>query len=113
MRTVSFAKKTIERIRPSVTVERGQKIYDYDAPESELEIRGCVVDSISGSEDRVNREARMTQWQVMAPPGADIMKFDKIRYRGREYRISGSLQEQESPTGRLDHLYFIMQDWEG
>lgn len=109
----SFARESLVRIRPTRTSDRRDEFLDYENPESTKVIKGCVIDPITGAENISNRNAEFSQWQVMMPARADIDSDDHIEYRGKIYQIQGSIQDQPSATGTLDHIYFVMNRWEG
>lgn len=107
----SFARQTIDILRPTTTTDHGNTVRTY--PVTGPTVRGVVVDPLSTYEDNTNRTATITQYRVQAPPSADILDDDHIVYRGKTYQILGEVQYQPSPTGALDQLVFIMEVWSG
>lgn len=110
---ISFATKTVERVRPTEVDDRGNVHRDYTNPESVIPIEGCIVQPMTGGENDENRSAVMRQLSIQLPAGADVSEFDHIRYKGRDYEIVGDDQDWESPTGALDHVNLLVQRWEG
>lgn len=107
----SFARQSVQRLRPVETNDHGNTVRTY--PDSGPVVGGLVIDPLSTREDNFNRTATITQYRVMAPPTADLQDEDHLLYRGKVYQILGEVQYQPSPTGALDQLVFVMEVWNG
>lgn len=110
---LSFANDTVTRVRPSTEVVNGRTVYDYDTPESELDIPGWTVQPGDMSEDLANRSNETARYSALGPPGADVVAKDAIRYDGVLYQVDGGPQRWPSPTGGLDHTFLRLIDHQG
>lgn len=111
MLPVSFARQSVERLRPTETTDHGNTTFDY--PENGTTVNGLVIEPVFSREDNLNRTATITQYRVTAPPSVDVQDNDHLRYRGKVYQILGEVQFQPSPTGALDQLVWTMEVWSG
>lgn len=109
---VSFARHTVERLRPEVISDHGNDFMDYSGAVA-VPIHGCIVQPATGADSATDRTAVLSQKQVILPPGTDLLPHDHLKYKGVEYQIIGDVQDWDSPTGDLDHLFVTVQRWEG
>lgn len=104
MTGIQFATDTITVLRAVAAVDRyGDTISGWDTP-TETDLVGCRVQPAAGPEDTVDRDQITRRWLLFAPPGADILATDRIRWNGDDYDIDGELRRWSSPTGRLAHI---------
>lgn len=108
---VSFARQSLERLRPTETTDHGNTVRTY--PVTGTTVGGLVVEPLYTREDNNNRTATVTQYRVLAPPTADVQENDRFRYRGKVYQVLGEVQFQPSPTGALDQQVFVLEVWSG
>lgn len=111
MLPISFARQSLTRKRPSQISDHGNVAWDY-VHTTDTPLNGCVISPLQSAEVSINRDATLTQYQVLAPV-SDIKDYDHFWYNGKEYQIVGEVQIQPSPSGTLDHATFIMNRWEG
>lgn len=109
----SFARETIERVRPAKTTDRGDEVLSYGNDASVLAIPGCIVQPGSTAEANDDRSATLAALIIHAPADADIDEEDHIRWRGKEYEIFGEVNYQPSASQGLDHLYILANRWKG
>lgn len=105
MALVSFARKTVTRLRATTTVERGDVVLVWTSPSS-LDITNCVFQPIPSEEilrDRTNRDAVISRWRLYTPPLSDITEIDRVRVDGVVYEVDGFVQRWTGPTGSLAH----------
>lgn len=109
----TWATDTITRIRPATKTVRGSETYDWNNA-SELTISGCSVQPAGTSLSQDGRvQGIMDGFTCYAPPGADIIADDRIRYNGNVYTINGEPRSWTSPTGRVSHLLLNLERWDG
>lgn len=102
---VSFGRKTVTRLRATTVVERGDTVLSWLTP-STLNILGCVFQPIPSEEiqrDRTNRDAVISRWRLITPPGADINEHDRVSADDIVYEVDGFIQRWIGPTGALAH----------
>ena len=110
---VSFATKTVTRIRPGTITERGTTYPDWDNTD-DLDIPNCVVTWNSTTLNQEGRILGISDNQVLyAPLTADIKAGDRIRYGTNVYEIEGDPMDWNSPTGALDHYVINLKRYEG
>lgn len=112
MITPSFARHTVEILRPAETEDHGNVYRDYSEVTPRA-VNGCVVQPATGADSATDRTAVLSQKTIILPPGTDLLPHDHLKYKGVEYQIIGDVQEWDSPTGALDHLFVTVQRWEG
>lgn len=110
---VSFATKTVVRIRPGTITERGTTYPDWENA-TEENIPNCVL---AWNDTSMNQEGRVLgigdSRVLYAPLTADIKEGDRIRYGTKTYEIEGDPMDWESPTGALDHYVINLKRYEG
>lgn len=115
MNLVSFANRTITVIRPGRYQDHGSWYDDWDNPEPDRLIDGCVIFPGVSTEDNDRQDAQKVSYSVLAPYGSDVLATDKIRVDVEpdlDLAVYGRPRPVKSPTGRLDHLHIELQDWE-
>jgi hypothetical protein len=115
MSLVSFATHSITVIRPGTYEDHGSTYDDWDNPEEEREITGCVVFPGVSTEDNSRQDAQHVEYTVLAPEGADVTARDKIRVDlepDLDLRVYGRPKRIPSPTGRLNCVQIELADWE-
>lgn len=111
---VSFATQTLTRVRyPLVGDGHGNQVRDTGAVPDEVEVPGCSIQPGASAEVLAGRDAVSVLWTVYAPPGADVVALDLVRYAGVLYEVSGEPARWPSPTGSLDHMVVLLVRWEG
>jgi hypothetical protein len=87
-----IATETIVRVRATTTTNtHGNATSSWDSP-GVLTITGCSVQPVTGDEVILNRDAVTSRWQLFAPLDADLLSSDRVRHRGVDYEIDGSVQ---------------------
>lgn len=120
----SFCHETVTRIRPGTKTERGSEIPNWSyapvTPEqgvtyaTDRDIGGCSMQPAGTSLSEDGRVLGISSgFTLYAPPDADIMAGDRIRFRGNTYTINGDVRPWPSATGRLDHLLINLVRWQG
>lgn len=115
MALVSFARKTVTRLRATTVVERGDEVLVWTSPSS-LTIEGCVFQPIPSEEilrDRTVRDARIFRWRLYTPPDSDVTELDRVRVDGEDYEVDGFVQKWTGPTGSLAHNELVLKRVEG
>lgn len=86
---------------------------DWTQPPDELLVKGCDVQPGTTHEYLLQRDQVLVAWTVFAPPGTDVTEYDRVRYNGDIYTVYGHPAPWASPSGRLDYLEIVLQDWRG
>lgn len=111
-----FNVDTVTRVRPSVILDHGREIADWDAAPAvpDLDMPGCSVQPGPSSEFLENRASVTVQWTVFAP-GADldVRSSDGIRWQATMYQVDGEPLPWRDPTGRLDHTVIALVERSG
>lgn len=103
----------------TIEVLAGARVPDYDGsewtdwsdPTVVATIDGCSVQPLPGTEYLLDREAVTSRWQVWTPIHPALTADRRIRYRGRDLEIDGSVQTFPDPTGAgLDHCTFFLRE---
>lgn len=86
----------------------------WDDPDS-LAIPGCAFNPGRSSEPVQDaRTAVITQPEVYAPPGADVLAGDRIVVRGKTYEVDGEPADWRSPfTGWTPGIVLALKIVEG
>jgi len=102
---ISFHVETVTRIRaPYVDGDRyGDEVRDWDNA-TETTVSGGRLLPMVSAEDTIDREQIVRRWLYFAPPDADWLASDRLRWQGVVYEIDGEVRRWPSPTGRLAHL---------
>lgn len=114
MSLVSFARNSITIIRPGRFQDRGSWYDDWENPEPERTIPGCVVFPGRSVEDNDFQEAQEVTYTVLVPLGTDILASDKVRVDlepGLDLAVFGRPRQIPSPTGNLGHIHLELTDW--
>lgn len=110
---ISFHTDTITRLRAEPTVDRyGDSTQNWAVPD-QLAVTGCRVIPAAGPEDVVDRDQITRRWVLFAPPTADILATDRVRWRGDDYEVTGDVRSWRSPSGRVSHLELDLTRVEG
>jgi hypothetical protein len=114
MLPAALASETVTRLRGTTSQNtHGNDVTSWASPGS-LEIDGCSVQPVQGSEDLLTRDSVTSRWQWFGPLGSDVKSSDRIRHRGIDYEVDGSVQEWIDPTGSgLDHMVCYLKRIEG
>ena len=113
MTGIGFQVDTVTRLRASAATSRyGDSVRDWSTPD-EIDIERCRVKPAGGSEDTVDRDGQIRRLLLFAPPTADILATDRIRWREVDYEVTGPVRHWPSPTGRLAHLEIDLEIVEG
>lgn len=105
----SWFRDEIVVLRPGTRTDRyGDTDIDWSTA-TETTVPRCKVNPVAGGpEDQGrldDREALTRRWALAAPPTADILATDRIRWDGRLYEVEGEPLRWRSPLGTVDHLY--------
>ena len=108
----SFAKQTVTRLRPGITVSRGSEIPDWSHPDSK-EIRNCSVQP--GTTD-MSLDGRvlglLDGLTCYMPENADIREGDRVVYDGETYEVNG-VPRRWHGVGNTSHTQVTLRRWEG
>jgi hypothetical protein len=113
--SITFANRTITVIRPGRYQDHGSWYDDWDNPEPDREIEGCIIFAGVSTEDNDRQDAQKVTYTVQAPPDSDVRATDKIRVDMEpdlDLAVYGRPRPVVSPTGFLDHLHIELSDWE-
>ena len=105
----------VSRIRPLVTVDRGDEFLDYAAGTA-TPVDGVIVAPVTGMEALTpGRDATMAQFSILDfdSDRGFWQDTDHVDIDGTEYQIEGSVREWPSPTGELAHTQLLVNRWEG
>ena len=109
----TWAADTIIRIRPTTKTVRGSEMHNWNNTD-ELRIPGCSVQPAGTSLTEDGRVQGVSDgYTCYAPPTADIIEGDRIRFGGNVYTINGIPRLWTSPTGRVSHLLLNLERWDG
>lgn len=97
----TFARQSVIVLRAPTGVPRGERDWDAAVPHK---VRGCSLQRSSASADHDGREEASADAVLYCPPGSDVLKGDRIEYRGQVFTVNGLPFLDESPTGALDML---------
>lgn len=104
---ISFHRQTVTVIRASTTANRyGDDIRDWNTAD-EVDLTGVRLipqAADNNIENVVDRDRIIRRWVLFAPPDADVVASDRIRYGGDLYEIDGEVRHWPSPSGRLSHI---------
>ncbi|MEV0608125.1 hypothetical protein AB0I61_17340 [Polymorphospora rubra] len=107
---------TITVIRAGTRTDRlGDEVPDWDAA-TEHDVDRCKVNPATGAETSGpldERAALSRRWILAAPPTADLLASDRVRWMGDVYEVDGEVLPWRSPHGGVDHLYAELTRWEG
>jgi hypothetical protein len=111
---IRFANATVTRLRATASADRyGDQVFSWASPD-ELVVTGCWLQpAAAGPENVVDRDEVTRRWLLGAPPDADILATDRIRWAGDDFEVSGAPRRWGSPSGRLAHLEIDLQRVEG
>lgn len=111
---ISFHHASVTRIRASLTTDNtyGDQARDW-AHATETTMTGGRLLPMLGGEDTVDRAQLTRRWLYFAPPDADWVSTDRLRWNDTDYEIDGSVRLWSSPTGRLAHLEIDLLRVEG
>jgi hypothetical protein len=115
MSLVSFAKHSITVIRPGRVEDHGSWYDDWENPEEDRVVEGCVIFPGVSIEDNDRQDAQKVTYTVLAPEGTDVKASDKIRVDlepDLDLAVYGRPRLVPSPTGHLDHVHIELSDWE-
>lgn len=108
--------------RKTVTVLTAQKsldpysqelVDDWTLPPAEVVVGGCEVEPGTTQEYLLNRDQVLVAWTVFAPAGTVINAYNRVRFNGNDYNVYGHPAEWDSPSGRLNYVEIVLQDWRG
>jgi hypothetical protein len=115
MSLVSFATHSITVIRPGRYEDHGYWYDDWENPEADRVIEGCVVSPGVSTEENDRQDAQKVAYTVLAPEGSDVKVSDKVRVDlepDLDLAVYGRPRPVPSPTGRLAHVRIELSDWE-
>lgn len=110
-----MGRKTITRLRAlTVTDPYSQAAtLDWSQAPAELDVTGCEVQPGTTQEYLLSRDQVLVAWTVFAPAGTDVTEYDRVRFNGRAYTVYGHPAEWDSPSGRMNYMEIVLQDWKG
>jgi len=113
----SWFRETVVRLRaPYVTDEYGNETSTRDwALAVPLSITPCSVQPMVGSEqfEGGDRDAIVNRWIIYAPPGADIVAYDRIQHNGVTYEVRSDIRRWPSASGGLDNTQLELERVDG
>lgn len=102
-----LATDTITVLRATTAEDRfGNETPSWGAAEPGTPIEGCSVQPLDGPEQTVGRDTVVSRWRVWAPPEADVMASDRVRFNGTVYDVDGEVQRW---SGALGHTTFLLR----
>ena len=108
----SFCNQTVTRVRAGTKTERGSIVPDW----SDVTTKDIGGVSMQPSSTTLSTDGRVMaisdEYTLFAPPDADIIDGDRIRYKGKDYAIQGAVREQPAAI-RLDHIEIRLKRYEG
>ena len=111
----AWCRETITRLRAPYKADRfgnPTSVRDWTAATS-LDIPGCSVQPVAGTEVFDDRDARVQRWIVYAPVGTDLMSTDRIIHKGVTYEVDGDIRVWTGATGTLDNVQAILERVDG
>lgn len=90
-----------------------EQVADWSLPPAEVEVKGCEVEPGTTQEYLLNRDQVLVAWTVFAPAGTQVNAYNRVRYNGTDYTVYGHPAEWDSPSGRLNYVEIVLQDWRG
>lgn len=108
----SICNETVTRLRATTTEDPyNDQADDWDSAAS-LSIPGCSVQPVAGSEVLDGRNAVVSRWVLFAPLDADLAATDRVRHKGSDYEVDGSVQDWPDVFG-LGHKSCYLRRVEG
>jgi len=110
-----LGRKTITVLTPQKTADpySGDLVDDWTQPPAEVLVKGCQVEPGTTQEYLLNRDQVLVAWTVYAPPGTQVNTYNRVRYNGTVYTVYGHPAQWDSPSGRIDYVEIVLQDWRG
>lgn len=113
---VQFAQQRVTLINAALVEDvdgsnYGNERLDWDNAE-QVDAPGCVIAPLPvGEQVDPGRDAIVTRWQFIGPPGTPITALSRVEYGGRTYEVDGDPQVFE--TGVMDHVEAVLQQVRG
>lgn len=101
---------TITVVRaPLVTDPYGNEGTERDWDNAaEHQVQGCSVQGQPSAEFTRDRDLVVIRKEVYAPPEADLLASDRVRWDGATYDVDGQPQREVHGT-HVDHLYALLR----
>lgn len=110
----SFCRDEVAVMRAPLVDARGTEERDW-AHAAEHVVSGCSVQFAGTSGER--GEARVSAVSdtatLYAPPGADVLRGDRISCPLGVFDVEGTPMPHESPTGAVSHIAVQLSRWKG
>jgi len=110
-----LGRKTITVLTPQQSTDpySGEPVDDWTLPPTELLVKGCEVEPGTSQEYLLSRDQVMVAWTVYAPAGTPVTAYSRVRFNGVVYTVYGQPAQWDSPSGRIDYVEIILQEWRG
>jgi hypothetical protein len=111
----AIGRKTIEVLTAQQTQDpySQELVDDWTLEPSAVTVTGCEVEPGTTQEYLLNRDQVLIAWTVFAPAGTAVTTYNRVRYNGNVYTVYGHPAEWDSPSGRLNYVEIVLQDWRG
>lgn len=110
----SIATQVITILRPQMIVDHGTSVPDWTLPPAEtVNVPGCSVQPATGSDNRTNRDAIESVWDVWVPLGTVVGVFDRVIVDGYSSFLIIDGQPEYWGVGRLEHQVLHLVSWKG
>lgn len=90
--------ETVTRLRAAGRDRNG----DPTGDPSEVNIEGCVIWPTGSSEQTFQQDTVTSDYQVLMPPGTDVLPTDQIRWDGVVYDVDGEPGRYRNPFTGTD-----------
>jgi hypothetical protein len=110
-----LGRKSITVLTPQKSADpySGAQVDDWALTPTEVLVKGCQVEPGTTQEYLLNRDQVLVAWTVYAPPGTQVTAYNRVRFNGTVYTVYGNPAQWDSPSGRIDYVEIILQDWRG
>lgn len=108
----TFCRETITVKRAPTIEERGSSVRDWKNAKSHI-VAGCSVQVSSSTGNIEDREGAAETVTILAPPGADIRKGDRVECSAGKLSIIGEPYQVLSASGALSHTVATAGRWDG
>ncbi len=96
---------TVLTAQAAVDGYTGRDRADWTDP-VEVDVAGCSVQPVTGSEDTFTRDEVTWRWQCWGPVDMSVTAASRVRWDGQVYEVDGPIQKW---TGRLAHVTFFLK----
>lgn len=86
---------------------------DWTVTPTSTVVTGCEVQPGTTLEYLLQRDEVLVAWTLFAPYGTDVTEYDRVLFNGGTYTVYGHPASWSSPSGRMNFVEIILQDWRG